>query len=63
MNAFKLSKTKLIAFMLKQMVSKIGGNFGIVKKVQELGMSGKRIEDSGEGRKLVVVGSDRKWTL
>ena len=44
MNAFKLSKTKLIAFMLKQMVSKIGRNFGMVKKVLELGMSGRRIE-------------------
>ena len=63
MNAFKLSKTKLIAFMLKQMVSKIGRNFGMVKKVLELGMSGRRMRDSREGRKLVLLGSDRKWTL
>ena len=41
LNTFKPSKTKLIAFIVKQMISKIDRNCAIVKIVLKLGMSGR----------------------
>lgn len=41
LNTFKPSKTKLIAFIVKQMISKIHRNCAIVKIVLKLGMSGR----------------------